>query len=272
MRVLCSHVLKPRVRLVAVLPVVVLLAAGCKTTGSSTSSLLSDSTSAQTASANKNANAAHTARWAKHWEKNPGDVQTTLQYVSHLRGLGSNQRALAVLQDSIKANPKSTILQGEYGKELATAGKFQNASVVLQRAAAAPDSTWQIHSAKGVVLDRLGRHRDAQAAYAVALQKSPGEITALNNLGLSQAQGGDLKSAEKTLRTAYVTPAGQKHSRLRQNLALVLGLQGRFDEAKTIVEADLPPQQVEQNMAYLRKMLSQDDPWKKLSRMEKKKT
>ncbi len=68
-----------------------------------------------------------------------------------------------------------------------------------------------------------------------------------------------------------MTPAGQQHSRLRQNLALVVGLQGRFDEAKTIVQADLPPQQVEHNIAYLRQMLSQPDPWKKLSQMDKKK-
>ena len=41
-----------------------------------------------------------------------------------------------------------------------------------------------------------------------ALKKSPGQITAMNNLGLSQAQNGQLKAAEGTLRKAYATPAG----------------------------------------------------------------
>lgn len=212
------------------------------------------------------------AEWGKRWEKNPGDPTLTVGYVKRLRAIGSNDHALSVLNDAVKANPRSTVLQGELGKQLAATGKTQEASVVLQRAAAAPDSTWQIHSTKGVVLDRLGRHKDAQQAYRMALKKSPGQISAINNLGLSQAQDGQLKAAEGTLRQAYATPAGRKHSRLRQNLALVVGLQGRFEEAKTIVKADLPPQQVEQNIAYLRQMLSQPDPWKKLSKLDKKKT
>ena len=271
MSVFSTSVGKPRVSFLLALPFVALAAAGCKTTGSSPDTLLGSSASAKTTASVQNPSAADTAAWAKRWKAKPGDVDTTMHYVARLRGLGSHARAASVLQDAIKANPKSTVLRGEYGKQLANMGRFQKASVVLQQAAAQSDATWQIHSAKGVVLDQLGRHKDAQSAYQTALKKSPGQVTTLNNLGLSQAQAGDLKSAEKTLRQAYVTPAGKSHSRLRQNLALVVGLQGRFDEAKSIVAADLPPQQVEENMAYLRKMLSQPDPWKKLKQIDKKK-
>ena len=253
------------------LPIVALAATGCKTTGSSPGSLLGNSANVGPTSTIQNPSTADTMQWAKRWKARPGDVDTTMNYVSRLRGLGSHPKALSVLRDAIKANPGSTVLRGEYGKQLASMGQFQQASVVLQQAAAQPDATWQVHSAKGVVLDQLGRHADAQSAYQMALKKSPGQVTTLNNLGLSQAQAGDLKTAEKTLRAAYVTPAGKSHSRLRQNLALVVGLQGRFDEAKTIVGADLPPQQVEANMAYLRKMLSHPDPWKKLKQIDKKK-
>lgn len=262
---------KPPASFLLALPIIALAAAGCKTTGSSPGTLLGNSNDVASTASVQNPTAADTAVWAKRWKAKPGDESTTLNYVSRLRALGSHPRAASVLQDAIKANPKSTKLRGEYGKQLANMGQFQQASVVLQQAAAQPDASWRVHSAKGVVLDQLGRHSDAQSAYKAALKKSPGQVTALNNLGLSQAQSGDLKSAEKTLRKAYVTPAGKSHSRLRQNLALVVGLQGRFDEAKTIVAADLPPQQVEANMAYLRKMLSQPDPWKKLKQIDKKK-
>ena len=258
------------VKLALVLPLAALVLAGCKTTGSST--LLGGSSTSSPAAASQAPDVRAVAKWGQRWEKNPGDPQLTVGYVTQLRRLGAHDKALSVLQDATKTNPGSTTLQGELGKQLATAGKNQEASVVLQRAAAAPDATWQIHSRKGVVLDRLGRHKDAQAAYRMALQKSPGQISAMNNLGLSQAQDGQLKQAEGTLRRAYATPAGRKHSRLRQNLALVVGLHGRFEEAKTIVKADLPPQQVEQNIAYLRSMLAQPDPWKKLSKLDKKKT
>ena len=39
---------------------------------------------------------------------------------------------------------------------------------------------------------------------------------------------------------------------VRQNLALVLGLQGRLDEAEKLARQDLPPEVVASNMAYLR--------------------
>ncbi len=261
---------RPMLKLALIVPLAAFALAGCKTTGSS--SLFSSKSSADASVSAENPNMREVAAWGQRWEKNQGDPALTVGYVSRLRALGSGARALTVLKDAYKANPRSTVIQGEYGKQLAAAGKTQEASVLLQRAAAAPDASWKIHSTKGVVLDRLGRHADAQNAYRMALKKSPGQISAMNNLGLSQAQNGQLKAAEGTLRQAYATPAGRKHSRLRQNLALVVGLQGRYEEAKTIVKADLPPQQVEQNMAYLRQMLSQPDPWKKLSKLDKKKT
>jgi Flp pilus assembly protein TadD len=59
-------------------------------------------------------------------------------------------------------------------------------------------------------------------------------------------------------------PAGKTEPRIRQNLALVVGLQGRFDEARQIASQDLPADQVEANMAYLQKMLSQPNTWQQL--------
>jgi Flp pilus assembly protein TadD len=46
---------------------------------------------------------------------------------------------------------------------------------------------------------------------------------------------------------------------VRQNLALVVGLQGRFAEAESIVKADLPADEAAANVAYLREMLSRKD-------------
>ncbi len=47
--------------------------------------------------------------------------------------------------------------------------------------------------------------------------------------------------------------------RVRQNLALVVGLQGRFAEAETIAKGDLPADEATANVAYLREMLSRKD-------------
>ena len=68
------------------------------------------------------------------------------------------------------------------------------------------------------------------------------------------------------MRQASELPAGKTQPRIRQNLALVVGLQGRFEEARQIASQDLPNDQVEANMAYLQKMLSQPNTWQKLQK------
>jgi Flp pilus assembly protein TadD len=56
---------------------------------------------------------------------------------------------------------------------------------------------------------------------------------------------------------------------VRQNLALVVGLQGRFTEAEAIARRDLPAEDAAANAAYLRQMLAQPDKWKQLRRLDK---
>ncbi len=46
---------------------------------------------------------------------------------------------------------------------------------------------------------------------------------------------------------------------MRQNLALAVGLQGRFAEAESIARADLPPDEAAANVAYLKQMLAKKD-------------
>lgn len=70
--------------------------------------------------------------------------------------------------------------------------------------------------------------------------------------------------AESSLRAAQKLPEGEFNQTLRQNLALAVGLQGRFDEARDIASRDLPPEQVEQNLAFLKKMLNQENTWQQI--------
>ena len=58
---------------------------------------------------------------------------------------------------------------------------------------------------------------------------------------------------------------------MRQNLALVVGLQGRFEEAEQIASQELSPDQAQANVAYLRSMLAQQNAWNQLKDEDKKK-
>ncbi|MBO9628727.1 MAG: pilus assembly protein TadD, partial [Shinella sp.] len=73
----------------------------------------------------------------------------------------------------------------------------------------------------------------------------------------------DLKTAETYLRSAASQPGAD--SSVRQNLALTIGLQGRFQEAENIARQELTAEQAEANVKYLRAMLAQQNSWKKLA-------
>jgi Flp pilus assembly protein TadD len=107
----------------------------------------------------------------------------------------------------------------------------------------------------------MGRHADAQRHYASALRLKPDEPSVLSNLGLSYALSKNLKEAEVTMRRAAEQPGAEP--KVRQNLALVVGLQGRFQEAETIAKGDLSPGEAAANVAYLRQLLAQQGALKK---------
>jgi len=222
---------------------------GCKTTGSD------DVTGSIGRSAPRSENDWRLAadRLGAQYRENPKDPELALAFVQALRASGQRQQAVAVLEQATIANPGHKALMGAYGRALADVGNFRLAFDVLSRAHTPDNPDWRILSVQGAVLDQMGRHEDARRYYASALKIVPDEPSVLSNLGLSYALTRELPRAETTLRKALAR--GADDSRVRQNLALVIGLQGRFAEAEKIASADLPPDEAAANTAYLRQMI-----------------
>lgn len=201
----------------------------------------------------------------RKWEANRADVPKGLAYANALESAGQAEKQLSVYAQLVQRNPQNAKLAGLYGRRLVAAGRGEEAIPVLERAAAADSSDWRIHSALGSAYDQKGLYQKSRPHYEKALAADPKNLTVMNNLGMSYALEGNLKQAEATLRQADSLPRSKSEPRIRQNLALVVGLQGRFDEASSLAREDLPPEQVEANMAYLQKMLSQPNTWQQIS-------
>ena len=198
------------------------------------------------------------------YRQNPNDADAAIAYARALRATGQRAQAVAVLEQASIRNTQNMALLGAYGRALADAGQYQQALTTLERAHTTDNPDWRILNVQGAMLDQMGRHGEAQRHYATALKIMPNEASVLSNLGLSYMLTKDLKNAEATLRRAAAQPnAGP---RVRQNLALVVGLLGRFDEAEKIASADLPEGEAAANVAYLRQMLAQKGNWKKMGR------
>jgi len=208
-----------------------------------------------------------TDRLGQAYEKNPRDPVNGVNYANLLRMNGRDAQALAVMQQVAISNPSDRNVLAAYGKAQAAAGQFQQALDTIGRAQTPDRPDWKLISAEGAILDQMGKASDARQRYRDALDIQPNEPSILSNLGMSYVLTGDLRTAETYLRSAASQPTAD--SRVRQNLALVVGLQGRFPEAEQIARRELSPQQADANVAYLRGMLSQQSSWQKLAAKDK---
>lgn len=199
----------------------------------------------------------------KAYEASPKDKTIGLAYANVLRMNGKNTQSLAVMQQAAISHPSDRDVLAAYGKAQAAAGQLEQALATITRAQTPDRPDWRLYSAEGAVLDQLGRSDEARQKYRLALQGQPSEPSIMSNLGMSYVLSGDLKTAETYLRSAAKLPSAD--SRVRQNLSLVVGLQGRFSEAEQIARQELNQTQANANVTYLRSMLSQQNTWAKLS-------
>nr|WP_152045172.1 tetratricopeptide repeat protein [Aureimonas psammosilenae] len=210
---------------------------------------------------------AATERYGAAYERDPKNKAIGLPYASLLQMTGRNDQSLAVMRQVAIANSKDREVLAAYGKSLAAAGELTKALETVRRAQTPDYPDWRLLSTEGAILDQLGKPEEARIAYRKALDIQPNEPAILSNLGMSFLLANDLKSAETTLSQAAARPGAD--SRVRQNLALVVGLQGRFEEAERIAGAELPPEEASANVAYLRQMLSQRNTWSMLKDKDK---
>jgi Flp pilus assembly protein TadD len=202
--------------------------------------------------------------WGARYRANPKDSEAAVRYAQALRAIGQRAQAAAVLENATIHNPNDQTLLGAYGRALADNGNYAQALDVLNRSHTPDNPDWRILSVQGAVLDQMGRHSEAQRHYASALRLVPDEPSVLSNLGLSYALSKQLPLAETTLKRAAAQPNAAP--KVRQNLALVVGLQGRLQEAEAIARGDLPPDEAAANVATLRQMIAHQGTSRQLNR------
>ncbi len=210
----------------------------------------------------------YSEEWGRRYDSNPDNKIAAMNYARALRALTQYAQAVAVMQRLAAKYPNDMAVLGAYGKSLADAGRLQEAADVLSRAHTPEHPNWSILSAQGSVADQLGDHSQAQAYYDAALKIKPDQPEVLSNLGLSYALAKRLPQAQTTLERAAAQPGADM--RIRQNLALVLALQGKFNEAETISSRDLSPIDAATNVATIKQMISQSNTWQQIQKYDAK--
>lgn len=194
-----------------------------------------------------------TEHWGKAFEKDPRNAQNAINYARNLKASGQKEQALAVLQAAHGFTQNNKTLNSEYGRLALELDQTSTAQKLLEQADDPSSPDWRTISARGTVFAKQGKYRDAIPHFERALALAPNQASILNNLALAKAMDGDAANAEQMLRKA--SDLGDRDARINQNLALVLGLQGKYDESKMIGGKTLPADSADSNVAYMRHMV-----------------
>ncbi len=101
---------------------------------------------------------------------------------------------------------------------------------------------------RGVALDKLLRHSEAQECYRAILVSKPRSVSARNNLALSLALTRQFGEA-----ITILTPMARSSDaspQIRQNLAFIYGLKGDNENAAALSRMDLSPDKVQANLRF----------------------
>jgi len=195
-----------------------------------------------------------TSQWAVAYAKDPTNPKMALGYAKSLRALGQKDRSFDILKKTYRANPDDGQVAAELGRVALEMGRVDVASRALESAASQGVTDWKTLSAQGTLRAKKGEHAKAQEYYLAALEKEPEAPSVINNLALSYALDGKASESEALLRKAGEN--GHDDRRIRQNLALVLGVQGKFDQAREVASVDMNSAQAKSSMTYLRNMMA----------------
>jgi Flp pilus assembly protein TadD len=199
---------------------------------------------------------ARAAFWAREAELDPQDEQAAVGLSQALRALGSYDDAMGSISKFLMVKPDSFEGLMELARTHVARGKGFYAVDPARRAQALAPRDWRPATLLAVAYEQAQRDDEARAAHEKALAMAPQNPTVLSNYGMFLAGHGEAARAESLLRTAAARPDAT--IQVRQNLALVLGLEGRLTEAEKLAREDLPPELVANNMAYLRAAAGQE--------------
>ncbi len=193
---------------------------------------------------------ARAAFWSNEAIIDPNDAEAGVKLASALRGLGRNDEAADAAQQVLVVHPdnKDALLEAARGY-LASGAGF-NAIDPLKRLQALDPRDWRSWSLLGVAYEQTERPGDAETAWNQALALSPDNPGVLATSPCTTRPRAIRPRAEGLLRKAAAQPGSTIQVRL--NLALILGLEGKFAEAEQITRQDLPPEAANNNLAYMR--------------------
>lgn len=201
---------------------------------------------------------ARAAFWAREVDVDPKDGEARLKLARALRAMGKYPEAVSAAEQLLVMQPDNVEALLESARDRLANNEGFYAIEPAERAQTLAPRDWRPVSLLAIAYEQTERDDDALAAHLKALSLAPDNPATLSNLGMYYASHGDPTRAEALLRQAVGEPGATALE--RQNLALVLGMEGRLGDSERLARRDLPPEVVDNNLSYLRAANSDAEP------------
>jgi Flp pilus assembly protein TadD len=180
------------------------------------------------------------------------DVGPLIQLADVYWQMKNPSKSAEALEKARGIDANNTLVLRNLGRAYVAQGEAKKAQDVYLAALAIDSSDARILNGLGIAYDLDGDHATAQSHFRAGVTLAPNDLDLRNNLAYSLISTHDYDKAIALLEPVYL--AGQGGARLRQNLALAYGLNGRDTEARAVAAEDLSPVEVDRNMAIYRQL------------------
>lgn len=180
--------------------------------------------------------------------RRPNDAAVQVELADTLLEVGLMDDAIGLYSAVDSRSPSAG--EAEFGLARAQLQLNQpvRALAHMDRAVALSPANPRVLIGRGVVLDRMGRHAEAQASYRSALVQEPRSVAARSDLALSLAFTGQYDQALEILEP--IARSAGSTAQDRQNLAFVYGLKGDRTDALALSRVDLDEASAQANAKF----------------------
>jgi Flp pilus assembly protein TadD len=175
------------------------------------------------------------------------------------RRIGQNEAALDMYEQLYKEKPTDIATMEGRGLTLMAAGRTADAGRQLAEVIEKDPKRWRALNALGILFVTKNMIPEAMAYYTEALRQSPDNPAILNNVGLSQAVDKNYARAFEAFEQGVrVSKTDAQRKQLSLNMAMVYGISGDLETAKTIAAKFLEGPALDNNLG-LYAHLAKDD-------------
>ncbi len=173
----------------------------------------------------------------------PDDIAVQVSAASGMARSGKWNQARDLLVERAKTHPRNPDLLRTLASIYVMVGQSRAAIVRYDEVLAIAPGDVHAMVDKGVALDLLGQHGEAQALYRKALTLVPNDAVISNDLALSLLMEG--RPAEALAVLQPFAEADEVPDRIKVNIGIILAANGRTDQARRLLDGRIAPAELD---------------------------